>query len=309
MPYIVVENMSAVVDRRRPIYASKQGTLWEGINGHISRGGDFEKRKAFVSTYTLPASETFGLQSVGTNIVVFGWKAELTGSLPSGVSYQALIHPAGSVLTDILCSTLFNGKIYVIAEYADGSILHFYGGQLVTDWYAGQVKPWMTTLNSIALHFASLIKYFLPTYSTSVVGAVLTIKGPIGTDYTITASDTNGGLLDDQAIALATTQSSTTGGTEVLATGSFAVTKPLTGYIDYFYAWDYYSGISGYYSEVSYVSVKVNGQEILSSSSYLIMGPKTTDEIAAELASAINSTASSPEYTATASGNVVTISA
>ena len=46
MAYVSIENFAAGVDQTRPIYAAPQGTLWQGINGHLSRGGDFEKRKA-----------------------------------------------------------------------------------------------------------------------------------------------------------------------------------------------------------------------------------------------------------------------
>jgi hypothetical protein len=295
--------MAAGVDRRRPIYASQQGSLWEGINGHLSRGGDFDKRKAFVDTYTLPTG-TFGLQGINTKLTVFGGTEAATGALPAGVEYQALIHPSAETMTAILWSELYDGKIYVIAEYADGSIMHFYDGSLVTDWFEGVVKPWMTSFNDVALHFASLMKQDMPGYSTSVSGSVLTIKGPVGVDFSITASSVNGGLVDDQVITLATTQASSTGGTEVLASGSFAVTRPLVSY-----AGDYYFGYDYSYIESTYISVLVNGVEILAGSALYLTGNLSTTDIADAIAASINSKVSVPDYTATSSGNVVTIKA
>ena len=44
MAYILIDNFSAGVDRSRPRFVGPPGSLWSGINGHLSRGGDFEKR-------------------------------------------------------------------------------------------------------------------------------------------------------------------------------------------------------------------------------------------------------------------------
>lgn len=132
MPYIVVENMSQGVDRRRPIYASQQGSLWQGINGHLTRGGDFEKRKAFVSTYTLP-SGTYGLHTLLGGVYVFGSGTD--PGVPSGVNYQRLQHESGETMSAILWTTIFDGKIYAIAKYANNDIRHFYDGTIIADWY------------------------------------------------------------------------------------------------------------------------------------------------------------------------------
>ncbi len=107
--------------------------MWEGINGHLSRGGDFQKRKAFVETYNLEGLSTFGLQTIGTDVWVFGSGAS-PGGLPAGVNYQRLQHSTND-MTAILWSTLFDGKIYAIAEFDNGDIRHFYDGSDVADWH------------------------------------------------------------------------------------------------------------------------------------------------------------------------------
>ena len=43
MGYLVIENLVGGVDRRRPRYVGKPGTLWNGKNIHISMGGDVEE--------------------------------------------------------------------------------------------------------------------------------------------------------------------------------------------------------------------------------------------------------------------------
>lgn len=159
MAYVSIENFAAGVDQTRPIYVGPQGTLWQGINGHLSRGGDFEKRKAFVETFTL-ANDTFGLQAVGDatlycfgSVVTPGTLITTTGGVTSTqpVNYQRLQHfsvgASGTIgttaeaMTAVLSTHLFNGLPYVIAQYSNADICHFYNGTAVADWgtgYAGE---------------------------------------------------------------------------------------------------------------------------------------------------------------------------
>ncbi len=141
MPYVVIEAFSGGVDRSRPRYVFQPGAMWSGINGHLTRGGDFEKRKDFVEKYSLPGN-TFGLAKTTASLYVFGSVASPAG-LPAGVTYQRLAHPtsAGAAMTKLLSWDLYNGKIYAIAQYDNGDIRHFYDGAAVTDWGAGGTKP------------------------------------------------------------------------------------------------------------------------------------------------------------------------
>lgn len=140
MPYVVVEGFTGGVDRSRPRYVFQAGTLWSGINGHLTRGGDFEKRKAFVSKYNLPAG-TFGLARTTAGLYVFGSQATPAG-LPAGVNYQRLQHPtAAAPMTKVASVDLYNGKLYVIAQYDNGDTRHFYDGTEVSHWDDGGTKP------------------------------------------------------------------------------------------------------------------------------------------------------------------------
>src|SRR3990167_3325766 len=71
IPALPIENFAGGQDTRRHILASPSNTLRQLLNGFINRGGEIEKRKAFVSTYALDAG-TFGLHRVGTGLYVFG---------------------------------------------------------------------------------------------------------------------------------------------------------------------------------------------------------------------------------------------
>lgn len=133
---MVIENFKSGVDRSRPIYASAPGALWEGINGALSRGGDFDKRKAFPAKYSLPAN-TYGLATVNGALYVFG--SVVAPSMPSGVNYQRLVHPtdSGQAMTQLISWDVFDGKLYAVAKYADGTVHHFYDATNVADWETG----------------------------------------------------------------------------------------------------------------------------------------------------------------------------
>lgn len=127
------------LDTRRMPETTSGGVFVKAENGHITRGGEFEKRAAFVPEYALPAG-TIGLAATTAGIFVFGHETE-PGSLPSGVSYQQLQHEdMVTALVRVLSWDLYAGKLYVVGEFADGSIFHFFDGARVTDWYDGRAR-------------------------------------------------------------------------------------------------------------------------------------------------------------------------
>lgn len=123
MAYVLIDNFSRGMDRRRPIYAADQGTIWDIQNANLSRGGDIEKRKAFVALYSLP-SGTKGLAAIGGNLYVFGHGSD--PGVPSGVTYQQCSHT--SAIDEVLSVSGFDGKAYVIAKHADAAVRHYYNG-------------------------------------------------------------------------------------------------------------------------------------------------------------------------------------
>jgi len=119
------------------------GSLIELTNAHITRGGEIEKRPAFVELATLP-SNTIGLAAAGGQIYVFGSDAvssvTFAAGTPSNISYIRLQHPSGEALTDVLSSDFYNGQIYAAARFADGRIYHYYNGVRITDWFDGRAR-------------------------------------------------------------------------------------------------------------------------------------------------------------------------
>jgi hypothetical protein len=123
--YLLIQNFNEGLDTRKMFLTAKAGTLQKCNNAHITRGGEIEKRLAFAPYATLPTG-TFGLQAASGSLYTFG-SATKPSNFPANLNYLRLQHTDGTTaMTDILYSETFNGQIYVIAQYADGAIFHFY---------------------------------------------------------------------------------------------------------------------------------------------------------------------------------------
>lgn len=144
MGTIWIKELTGGLDARRLPETTPGGVLIKGNNGHITRGGEFEKRAAFVPEFDLPAG-TVGMAFDRVGIVVFGSGAEPAG-MPSGVGYQQLVHPVTPALelVEVLSYDRYAGKLYVVARFSDGSIFHFYDGVYVEDWYDGRARASFT---------------------------------------------------------------------------------------------------------------------------------------------------------------------
>lgn len=135
MPYIIIEDFRAGLDRRKLPVSSPQGSLQTCSNAHITRGGEIEKRLAMVATYALPPSQTFGF--AGANGVLYTFGSDASPAVPAGVTYQQLAHPSAVAMNGIVSTEFYDGKVWAVASYANGDILEFYDGTQVAAWIAG----------------------------------------------------------------------------------------------------------------------------------------------------------------------------
>ncbi len=288
MPYIVIEDFKAGMDRRKKRVSGKPGQLWEGKNGHINRGGDYERRKKFVAKYNLPAAATKGLAAINGQIYVFGATTTPVG-IPSGVNYQRLQHPSSgsAVIENILSVTAFSGKLYVVAEFDDGNIYHYYDGARVTSW--DSVASSVASNNAVASALAAKIDSAAAYSATSLSNVITITAASAGTPFTISQSTVNGGTNPDQTITLAQTQANISAVAEVRASSAFNVTggtsNPGTNKV---------------------TSITVDGVEVLSTA---VDWATSNSATAAAIAAQINSYSSSPEYSALSDGAGVTIRA
>lgn len=293
MPYVAVEDFRAGLDTRRIAATAPPGSLRKATNVHITRGGEIEKAKRFVAQYVLPAG-TFFLIDVNDTLYVFGSAAD--PGVPSPVVYQRLQHPDGLAMTEVLAADVFETKIFALARFEDGIVYPFFDGQLVTDFTDGVVRAGMEDLDGVAAHLAALIDADGDLTAGSS-GAVITITGQPGAPFEIAAAAVNGGGTDNQTATVATPTASVEEVAGVVPSGSVTITAgtpnvAATGTVTL-------AGSGG-----SVDNITVDGTEVLGDTVVWAGSLSTT---ASAVAAQIN-TYSSPTYTATADGAVVTIS-
>ena len=250
MSYLVVENFSAGLDTRRHPLTAKSGTLQRLDNAHISRGGEIEKRKAFVEFATLNSGITFGMEATAETIYVFG-SYEGSVTTPTGITFQRLRHPDGLTMTKVVHSSLYGGKPFVVAEYTDGHRYCFYDGVIINDFVNGIVRPTMVNLAGVAAHLATTVT---GDYSATSVGPTVSVTGKPSVVFEASAT-----VDAPMTVTVATPQAAVDAIPETLSSGSFTISNGSNGnatssrYLRYNIS--SLPGITGIY---------VNGIEILS---------------------------------------------
>jgi hypothetical protein len=131
MGTIWVREFTGGLDARRLPETSEGGTLIRAKDCHINRGGEVEQRADFLHLYTAPLNATVGLAADRNGLVVFGHVATGPGDLPPFIRYMQLQHPSGEALVDVFNTTLFEGRVQAVGEFADGSRYLFDDGTRV----------------------------------------------------------------------------------------------------------------------------------------------------------------------------------
>lgn len=223
MAYLLITDFISGLDTRKSRFTSAPGSLRLARNCHLTRGGEIEVRKKFVPVYTLPAGQTKGVTTVRGQIFVFGHAGAGTLAIPAGVNYQQLAAPGAPALTRILDTDNFNGKIYVVAEYSDGAVYHFYDGVRVTDWdaIANSVASALTLASALARRVDAL-DAFIAVATNNVI--VVTGATP-GVAFAYSSSAVNGGAVDDQTLTPALAQAAVPAAGAVPAVCSFTITS------------------------------------------------------------------------------------
>jgi hypothetical protein len=321
MPYIAIENFKGGLDKRRMELTAEVGSLQTLKNAHITRGGEIEKALAFIEEYVLPEG-TFGLAIARAGLYVFGSAVSPAG-LDSDISYQRLQSPDGAAMTGVVAIDAVAGKLYVVADFADGNRYHFYDGTIIGDWYTGIVRTSMTNNDGIAEHLKTLIDAS-PDYSATRAGSVVTITGAGATAFTITATARNGegNTFNNQTAVVATTQEAASGGVEVLSVGSFQVSGGSPGNANRITSvtvdgveilggpaevlatgnFEVWWGTNDPANTID--TVTVNGVDILGAP---VQALGDNDDTAAAIRAQINGYTSVPNYTATGTDNEVVI--
>ena len=229
MAYFEIADFKGGLDVRRSRYTSVPGTLQKLVNAHITRGGDVERRKAFVNKGYF-AANTFDLAADEGGLVTFGSDAApYNNELPAGVRYQRLQAPSGAAMVSVDATEAFGGKLYVAATYDDGVQWHFYDGTLVGAWSGGIARPYMINRAGIAQHLADLINAG-GIYTATRVNETLTITGPVGVDYvTVGTTENVDGGNPNQDLSISPFQAPVVAVAEQRAIASFTIFAGIQG--------------------------------------------------------------------------------
>lgn len=191
MSFVVLENFRQGLDTRRSILTSAIGSLAVATNCHINQGGEIEKRKAFVKTDLTPTlasgvTTILGIEALASSMVLFGSQdnADIAHWPPAGFTYQVLkrksisttlsgvTYPSSpnycaqcaNIIAEVMASqvvhtTVFAGKAWVIALMSDSTYCVFYDGKAIDD--IDHMMRMMPDMNSNLKLFCMMARAFL----------------------------------------------------------------------------------------------------------------------------------------------------
>jgi len=301
MESLFIKDFRRGLDTRRSELTQQPGTLEVLTNGFVNQGGEIENRKAFVRTAQI--ANSYGLQTTSSGLLTFGSATAPGGyplnigtvGIPIYVNYQQLKHPQDMFdgttdvvpMTEVVHSTEFRGKAWVVAKFGSSGTFGYYDGTLVYDFTNGVVYSFLSTNAKIAQFIEQMIDR-TTGYTAATASNVVTVTGQPGQPFSTAAAETTAGngTLDALALSQPTepvAAKMAIGSFEVVAGTSAAGTNKIT-------------------------KVEVNGVEITNPAAD-IDWTVSNEATATALAANISSYASTPEYTAEANGAVVTIKA
>jgi hypothetical protein len=319
---IWVREFTGGLDTRRMNETTQGGVLIVADDGHINRGGEFEKRAAFVPVYQLPAGKTVGLAAPPSGLVVFGSKSGAdAGAMPTGITYQQLANPDGTTaLAKVLSYDLYRGKIYAVARFTNGVRLHYFDGVLVTDWADGRAATGFAVLGGTISAGATATGSFeilsgsagagnqitnIAVAGQSIIGAPVAHTGNNATTATAVAAAINAytSSPDYAATAVGAIVRVTTA-TPTAAVNGQTGNPTLGGDVTVGNGTAFSGGVNPYTSQVS--DITVNGVSIIN---HPVLWTGSPDTTADAIVTAINAYVSPPDYEASRVGNTVNIAA
>lgn len=315
MGTIHVKELTGGLDARRLPETTPGGVLVQADNGHITRGGEFESRAAFVPEFTLPAG-THGLAHTRAGLMVFGSGPAPTG-MPNFVQYQRL-QTGGKQLARVLDWELFDGKIYAIARFRDGTIAHFYDGIEIPTWQEARARAVLQVVSGSVIEAVAATAEF---YVLGGLGEIVDVLESLTVSGTELIRDpvrhtgdnaTTAEAIADEINANPTTPGYTAEafGARVVLTASRAGSQANGRVLSWITNASFQIGDdTAFAGGADEVVPKL--EELTISGVNILRGPVewtgTPASMAAAIADAIDDLASEPEYDAFADGDRVTI--
>jgi hypothetical protein len=315
MSYFVIEDFRAGMDTRRMPVLSVPGSLLSLVNGHINRGGEIEKRLAFVPQIDMPAN-TFGLAAVGGTLFTFGSVESVSfpSDAPSNLVYQRLQSANGSPMTGVIQVSAFSGKPYVIAQFDDGAVHHFYNGVRHAEFVEARARTSFTITGGTTVGVQATASFTVTGGINTPGDRIVTILA--GNLAVMTSAVQHNGSNDATAQAIADSINGFVGDPNFTATASgptvtitavtpgtrfngLALNISTTGSFAVGSVNNFAGGVDNAITNLTVAGVKIIDEPILHTGD--------NAQTATLVAAAINEYQSTPEYRAAAVGNKVNV--
>jgi hypothetical protein len=199
MPYIIVENFKGGLDTRRSILNSAPGTLTKFVNAHVNRGGEIEKRKAFVQIEGGQFNWTYGFESTNEYIYIFGAGQHTENDYSNSFIKKMSIgyNPPNDPyleFDEVIYSTVFSGKVFALIKGNDWNFnlattptiySAIYDGSYIEDFTNGMfIGNGRDTNSAMVLHFERIIQLEIDKYIAEF-NSDTTVSGEPLKDYTV----------------------------------------------------------------------------------------------------------------------------
>jgi hypothetical protein len=119
MPAITFQDFSGGLDRRLPVTVQDASRLWILRNAYITTGKRIKKRRGLKAIATT-LSGTVGLAAVAGRLKTFANVNDVVTATPQVDVLYLSVPPgltAGQHLQRVYSADMFNGFVYVVAEY------------------------------------------------------------------------------------------------------------------------------------------------------------------------------------------------
>lgn len=141
MRAIQLSSLKQGIQRIRDKGGASPDALHDLLNGYVTIDGGIKSRPGTELHAELPAG-TVGIMPWNERLLVFA--NEVKTGLPAGVDCEVIVHPTApsTALSRIWFARPMMGFPYVVAEFADGSVYHYWlkgSGEESTAWQANNV--------------------------------------------------------------------------------------------------------------------------------------------------------------------------
>lgn len=125
MASLLLTKSKGGINRQQVVGSPPAATLYDLLNGYLYNGQRYVSRQGTRAVYDLPVGLTKGMCAFNGEFVVFSGELQ---TVPAGVVCEVLNHPTipGLSVSKIHFAGPFLRFLYVVAEFADGNVYHYW---------------------------------------------------------------------------------------------------------------------------------------------------------------------------------------